>query len=1368
MATTADTRPTKSDAAVERGIATAAAKVRANDLVTGVTALAVLVLGYVAVTMVLDKWLTLPDWVRQLGVGGLLAGVAGVGYLFVVRPLRRQVNPRYIARQVERTLPDAKNVLINWVDLTDRDLPGSVKSAVAAKAADGLADADVDAATQPKTLVWLGATAGALVIVLAALFLVFKWSQFASLVGRAVNPFAGTAIATRTHIELLDPAEGNTTVTDGEQLNVAVRIAGRVPDPAGDEKPRLLVRHNPEATGYDEFPLARGESSRDYSLMVPRSVIQNGFWYKVAAGDAETPEYRVAVRTRPMLTAFRADYDYPAYLKWPADTSADAKLKAYRGTTVTLTVKANRELTAGDLTAVTPAGSDVVRGDVTGEKKDSLRFKLKLDQSGTYTVRFKPAGTEPTAASPEYPIEVQTDQPPSVTITAPKEEELTLPATGLLAVDATLTDDFGLASAALRLKVVGRDGVVIPGKRYRDGKPFLRAKDGTHETYVTDYKDSVKLDALKDDKGQPVTLKDGDVLEYWVEATDTCTEPAANVGESAHKKVRIAPPPPKPDPKQLEDQQKKDQQRKADEQNAAQKQDDRQKNDTRPPDQGRNPDPDKQPQQPKPDPDQPQDPTQGGDPMGGQQGDPNPKGQKKDGDPTKGGTGAADPSKGDPGKQDSTPAGNDPKADPPKPDPKADDPMKGGTDQNDQNQKTDPNQKQDPTQKADPNQKSPDKTEGGKGGAAANDQDVQRKADELKEKLDKQNAEPGGAKGDGNSVPKDQQTKPDAAAKPPEGGNKAGDPPPAEQKGGEPGKPGEQPPAEGKDGGTMAQPDRTQEKPAPKDGAKGADQPRTDTPKPTPEDQQGAAASKDSKPEPGSGSGSQTAPKSDPMGGPKGDAQKDGPAGSAKPADPKAGEKTGDPGDKPDQPASGSKPKADPERATAKPQDQPGKPDGTPEPKAGGAKGDQPTEPAAKKGAQPEKSDAGKPNEENGPPPDAGAEKGPPKPDAADPTGKKVEPGEAKGEGTKPAPMKPQAGTGDGADEKSASKPPMPDQTGKGGAQPESKPAGPGGQTTGEKTTQPDQKQPGGAGTDEKMSRKEIEDAIRELDSENPGSRARAQQKLDQAMGKKNRETVERLNRDAKSGDPQKQEQAKKDLDELAKKSSNPQPPNEPTEQEKKDLADAAKNLNSPNDAERKAAEQKLDDALGKKKREELQQDLKDLAGNDPEKARKAKEKLEQAARDAKAQAQGDGRDPADRLGGSGFDQAGKPIAADLENQLKTRERQLREFKDVRGKKEFLRDSNMTEEEFDKFLKSYEELVDRTRDEVDRAKLNPTDPAAPGKPGIRNDAGGDRVTGRGPAGGTVPGAGGASVAPPGFSEAQKRFAQEAAKRGGQK
>jgi collagen type III alpha len=128
---------------VEREIAAVAKKIRTNDLVTGAALLIVGTLAYAVVALLLDKWLTLPAWVRQLEFLGFLTAILGLSYFAIVRPLMRVVNPRYVARQVEATMPQSKNELINWVDLQEQEMAGSVKSALASRAAAGFGDAAV-------------------------------------------------------------------------------------------------------------------------------------------------------------------------------------------------------------------------------------------------------------------------------------------------------------------------------------------------------------------------------------------------------------------------------------------------------------------------------------------------------------------------------------------------------------------------------------------------------------------------------------------------------------------------------------------------------------------------------------------------------------------------------------------------------------------------------------------------------------------------------------------------------------------------------------------------------------------------------------------------------------------------------------------------------------------------------------------------------------------------------------------------------------------------------------------------------------------------------------------------------------------------
>src|SRR5206468_929742 len=112
----------------------------------GVAALGLLAgtLAYALGMVLLDRWLYLPDLARQLALFIYLAAAVAYTALILTRPLRREVNPYFAARRVERAVPGAKNSVVSWLDLHDEPLPASIKAAVSQKAAADLKRADLD------------------------------------------------------------------------------------------------------------------------------------------------------------------------------------------------------------------------------------------------------------------------------------------------------------------------------------------------------------------------------------------------------------------------------------------------------------------------------------------------------------------------------------------------------------------------------------------------------------------------------------------------------------------------------------------------------------------------------------------------------------------------------------------------------------------------------------------------------------------------------------------------------------------------------------------------------------------------------------------------------------------------------------------------------------------------------------------------------------------------------------------------------------------------------------------------------------------------------------------------------------------------
>ncbi len=1206
--------PSPVDARLEQELGRATGRIRLNDLLTGGLSLAVLTFGYAAAAVLLDRWLELPEWVRQVMFGGFLLAFAGVGYLMLLRPLRRRVNPRFAARKVEATVPDAKNALINWVDLRDRELPEGVRVAVRAKAAEGVAEANVDKAVESRRVVWLAAAAGLLLAVLAALFVIFKPAPFLSLVSRTFNPFTVTRIATRTELTIQEPEGGDATVTAGDPVTVRVYTGGSVPDADGPGRVRLRVRYNPAVPEYDELPLEPGGSAREWVLRVPQAVVQNGFWYTVAGGDAETPEHRVTVRSRPLFKfdEFEARYEYPAYTRLKPEVGREPALWAYPGTQVTITAKTNRRVKRGWMQV--SGQPDQIPGLVVGEGRDVLQFKLTMPhESGTYRLGFTSADDEPSEPTPAYPIKVETDKKPWVRIIAPAEDEVTLPANGLLQVDGTLEDDFGLASAALGMRLVdGNLKVDLPPKPYRDGKSFRRESDGTFPTKM-DYKDSVPLGSLTYKDGQRATLKENMTLEYWLEAADNCTEPKPNVGKSAVKRVRIAPPAKEPE--------KQQQQKQAQQQRTAEEQQHRQQQDRQLQTEKRDPPPQLRPEE-KPNPEEQK--QNGGEgakspEQGGQQPKPNeyqePKGGNADENPPK----PSDPQKGGTEPSSKPERGRTPPSTAEKPSASE----KGGT--------AEPMGATNPPPKPGETQQGP-KAAQQPGGVEPPQDDpskAEQKAQEVQNAIEQQSRQPGDARSQDPDAAKPAEA---PADKKPAGQPRSGAQ--AEPKAGQPtdpqGQPMGSPTAESKPAGNLEQPKPTDPKPEPKPADASSQQPNQQgsaggeaiggTPKSAPV---GGNEPAQEKPQPGTEGGGDPAQQKTPSAG----AQK---PGDMKPIDPGTARSPGTaPQSKPGageptkgQPAAESKPKPEASRGQERPTEGAGVGQQSPEDRPADSKGAKPVDPAARK--QPPA--GGEPTQAQpaGEKPQPGAE-------GSDP---KKSPADAKPEGTKPQP-------GSAATDPKA-------QPGGGQPRPEDKAA--------EKPAQPSAGSQGGPKVDPKV----IEQAARDLASGNPEKQQAAREKLDKLMGKQAREQAEReakqLADDLKSNDPDKRKAAERKLKDLAEQAGRQSVGQGEKKVDPKELQQAAQDLASGDPQKQQAARDKLDKMIGKEAREQAEREAKqlaeDLKSTDPDRRRAAERKLKDLAEQAKQQGAGQGENKIDpkeleqAVKDLGSDDPGKKLAA--------------------------------------------------------------------------------------------------------------------------
>ena len=1247
MATVAERRDPGADlgAEVDDQIAQAVTRIRAHDLALGGLLLAAAVLAYAAGMIVLDKALVLPEAARQVGLGGFALVAAGVAYLTLVRPLLRRVNPLYAAVRVERTIEDPKNTVSGYVEARDRgDIPDAVRAAMGARAARSAREADVNRAVDHKSLFVTGAVAVALLLTLIVLFFVFRPTQFTSLLTRAFVPFSSDPIATRTRLDLIDPAGGDVTVTAGQSVTVRVLVDGKVPSADGPDRLRVLLRHTPDGD-YEDLPLEPGETSRDWSVRVPETLIRNGVWYKVAGGDGETAEHKVTVRSVPKFTEFEVAYEYPAYVRRPPATATDAHLEGYRGTKVALVGKTNRTVKDGRLTFDPPAREPVAGKPVPG-RPDALRWEFTLTDPGSYRLAFTSDEGERAPESPPFGIRVLEDFAPQVEVVDPKEDEVQLPANGSLAVDGRVGDDFGIDRVTLRMRLVEPAERLLAPKPYQGGKSFRREKDGTWPKSL-DYKDSADFTKLTDADGKPVGLKADMVLEYWLEATDNRTlpgptgepEPAPNVGRSKPKRVRLTPPP--AEPERQEKQAERKEKRQAEEQQFQKDQQQKLDDENRDPDKG---DPPPQPNE------------------GQKNGDPPPEPKGGQGDPKKqeGGNDVA-PKKNEPGKEATPKQGEDTNP------PKKNEGDPAGTKKEGQ-QGTDGGKTGEPKKGDTPppmNGGQQDQADGGPGKTPEapppmpkDRSDLNKKAEELQKQLDQQ------ANNGGEPKPN-----PDAGADqpPPEPGSKPepkeGDPsdgPKSEPKGGgqsgsenagepkpqrntpksdDPATPKPEPKADGSGGQSGDKPADTKPQP------KGDGQPAGDKPTPQPKQDPGMPPAKDGQPPKDPAGGGEPKPE------PKADGQPNGGAGQPKPM-PKA--------------ESGDKPPADP-MGGGSPEGQPGstKPEpGKPQPKSAPQPGA--TKPAPNEPQSPMNGgDASEPKPE--PSPGGDPMKGPP------------------GE-TKPQPKAggPENGAQQPAGQPAKDKPaPGDNQAAQGQPQPKGSDPGAKGGTGKEPTPQ---------------QKKEFEQAVKDLAGNDPQKRDAAQKKLDETVGKENRQQIEDIAKGLNSDKPEDRAAAQKKLEELKDKAgriANKDGPKGADQTPKggaggqkpdpKEVEQALKDLNSKDATAQQAARDKLDKTVGPEARKEAEQLMKDLQSGDKDRREAAEQKLKDMQEKAGQQAnKGGGPNKGEPLPGK------KPDPAAVEKALN----------------ELGSDDAMTREAAKKTLD--EQLGKGTGDEAERAEKERT------------------------------------------------------------
>ncbi len=465
-----------------------------------------------------DNLLHLSAGVRlALGIA-LLALLAVMLLRFVFYPLLRTLTDEMVAAHVERALPDLDNRLINAVLLYNERYRDSLTRLMADSqldhAARSVSERSIGPRGETRTL-WRHGRLLLMVLAVLGLYALFFSGYLANAFARILRPYDAIAPITDTR---LDVRPGDATVLQGDSLPVEARVSGLLPSEG-----RVLV-----------YP-AGGEDTDDVMAFEGNAFtyrfrnVQDDFSYRIRAGDALTPRYRVEVRSRPAVQNLSLTYSYPAYtgLDERTEENATGDIGAPIGTDVRLAVRTDTPVRSGRIeTEYLSSGSGETAPTssvlpLTANGEGSLQAELSVERSGRYTIHLEDAHGVPNLPEVRN-IEAVPDGTPRVHFIEPGED-VAAPPESTVTLLAAAEDDFGLRGLYLFVQ-------------RRAGADWERLRGWEYDTGARVSREGAVLDLAE------LELALGDTLAYYMQANDGLRRGDDAAGRSRVYHVRVVDP----------------------------------------------------------------------------------------------------------------------------------------------------------------------------------------------------------------------------------------------------------------------------------------------------------------------------------------------------------------------------------------------------------------------------------------------------------------------------------------------------------------------------------------------------------------------------------------------------------------------------------------------------------------------------------------------------------------------------------------------------------------------------------------------------------------------------------------------------------
>jgi len=423
---------------------------------------------------------------RILTYGALL----GFGWWFCIRPVSRRVSEEQVALYVEEHEPSLQATVLSAVEEAQKgdraaafDHSPELVHRLIESAVEKIRDVDMGRSVEHRKIQgssgWLVATA-----VVALLLFIFGPAYLRHGV-MALLPM-GSAEAASPY--LIDVLPGDVIVARGADQEITASLQG-----FETEDVTLFMRSDPNAP-FERLPLIPLEEPGLFEVLL--FDLQDTTDYFVEALGVRSGTFTLNVVDLPYVERLEHEYFFPAYTGLePLAIEDGGDIAVLRGTEVRLRAIPTMP-TEGGRTVL----DEESRTELVVQPDGSLIGGFVVEEDGFYRIDLQSGEGEMVTASPQYTIDVLTDQPPSVMFLNPGRDT-TASAVEELFIEARADDDFGLRSLDLVYSVNG--GAEETVRLYSGGQDALKEVSAGHTFFLED-----------------LDLEPGDFVSYYARATD--------------------------------------------------------------------------------------------------------------------------------------------------------------------------------------------------------------------------------------------------------------------------------------------------------------------------------------------------------------------------------------------------------------------------------------------------------------------------------------------------------------------------------------------------------------------------------------------------------------------------------------------------------------------------------------------------------------------------------------------------------------------------------------------------------------------------------------------------------------------------------